>query len=489
MTPLVGYWLGKKIVGGVSKAIKSNRSKAVSTAGEMDDPRVAQIESMIEQLDAAGMTGQAEQLRAALSTSWSPNAIQNIGEGLLSDYSGQNRYYNSILNQAINTGSQALETLRQQRYNSEAESIARENAAGLNPDLSGIANSQAGQAAADEEVPDPNAATQTEDSSIPDLLSIGQMFSPTDILTRGLTLASTAMDFAGKSWDFRSKQITGLGAEFDSVMDTIAKLWPTTDSEIATDADAVKLEASTIEELSSGLGLSKRARRVLKSMMGKVTHDENGNPTTGLMQRIRELQSKTLSDESSIVGIMSSPGFADDLMTWAESYYKQYGVYVNRANKLLQQASSRKSELYNKYAETASQLGLSETMAQTEFDEYLNKDAQAKFGAEYWNDRDAATAANADDFEAYNRWFDAEMDKIANDMFQGLLDDINDLEISDGAKKVLRQGVHQARAQYQINAMSRKAKKLAKAGQKGVNEANMQDPLHAINAISGLVSK
>lgn len=420
---------------------------------------------------ASGLTGSFADQAAANpygNAEFTPNWYQKLAENLFGDYSARDAFYQQQDQSAMEYVNQLLDAQRQQQYNSPAHQAAMERAAGINPDVVGLEGNEPAAAASPDDTPPEGMGNQ--DQIGPGLISTGVQAILTSItgafdisgsMEKALGLISMMTDVKGKSIQNTAAQINMLGESQDKVLNLLANLWPTYDEGDVPEGykagDMKKLQASEIQALVSGIGLDSRSKNFVKSLMGMLTYDKNGNVTTGLQQRVQELRTKRLEDAQKEVGIMSSPGFNEDVQKWSAKYYEMIGEMQNNMMQVLIQAQTAEGRYHSDYY---SYEGLGEGQAAAE-------SAQNAYDADYYNNLDPEASAQYEMAQRKLDGLEAQLDSIVSETFTSMITSINDSDASEGSKIFMRQMVYQMRASYNNQKLARQAQKIARGTAKG----------------------
>lgn len=433
---------------------------------------------------AAGLSGDFAAQASANpygSAEFSPNFFQRIAENLFGDYSARDSFYQQQDQAAMEYVNQLLDAQRRQNFDSPAAQAARMRAAGQNPDLLGTEGvSESAEAVPDDTPPDgmqnePNALPNAIESGIQAMIGeIMPVFNLSKSAESALSLISMITDVQGKSYENANKAINLLGQSQDAVLNFLANTWPSyAEGDVIPEGykvgDVKKLSASEINALVSGMDtFSKRDKSFIKSMMGMMTYDKNGNVTTGLQQRVQELRTKRLQDAQSEVSIMSTPGFDEDVSKWAESFYNQIGKMTNQMTLAITKANIASSGFtadYYGYNQDGTSLGAASAAADF---------AQAGYESEYYNNLEGDEAAAAENAQNKLNKLQDQLDAIVEETFSTLISGINDGDMSPQAKMVLRQMVYQMRAEFNAKKLERAAKAAARGKAKGENTVGKQ---------------
>ena len=255
---------------------------------------------------------------------YSPSFWGAIG-GAIGINSEEANFWNTQAMNIQETMQKLLDAKRAQEYNTPANQIARENAAGINSQLAGGEGISSGEAS---EVSDttPNGVPLAEgDNGV----ASGAQFvisSAMSIITSGVSLAQGIEGFA------HAQSMNSI-AEMKELMDTVggansflANLTPSEDwTDPATGAlvkAGTPLQASQVDAYVDSLGLRPNAKKMLKHMLGRVRYDENGNPTTGYTAKLNELQRDSLNAADEVVKLRARPGYSSNLSEWSANYSK-----------------------------------------------------------------------------------------------------------------------------------------------------------------------
>lgn len=427
---------------------------------------------------AAGLTGDFATQAANNpygNAEFTPNWYQKLAENIFGDYSARDRFYQQQDQSAMEYISQLLDAQRQQDYNDPASQALRMRAAGMNPDLLGTEGVSDAASAAPDDTP-PEGMTN-EDVVGPGLIQSGidlalsacsSAFDLPSHLEKAIGIISMCTDIQGKSYDNTAKAINNLANGQDQVLGLLANLWPTYDPgdvpEGYTKDDVKRLSASEIQAMIGDLGLSKRDRQFIKSLMGMTTYDKNGNITTGLQQRVQELRTKRLADAQKEVGVVSSIGFDQDMEKWSAQFYEEIGKAQNAMQKVLVSAATAEGQYRDDYY---SYEGLGGSVAASD-------KADADYNTEFTGALDANESATYEMAQRRLAGLEAQLDSIMEETFSSLIKSINDSDASDTAKTVQRTMVYQMRASYGNFKLERAAKAAARGAAKGKNTIGQQ---------------
>ena len=233
--------------------------------------------------------------------------------------------------------------MQQNQYNSSASQVARDTAAGLNPDLVGASG---GAEAADNPGPnetasplDPAAAQQMAMESVQGIAGMAQNFLGgfmnmaqffQDYESRSIGNAAGDMELLNSVYDTAVKQAAGMSG-LPGTLDEYNKL--SDEEKLGADQTVYDTLQAAIKDGSLGsMVLNRRAKSMLKKMTGRVMYDKEGKPTLAFQQQraamLKAFYGDTL-DAGKAAGhpVMSDP---ENMAKVIEMSVKFFGDYEDK---------------------------------------------------------------------------------------------------------------------------------------------------------------
>lgn len=419
---------------------------------------------------ASGLTG-AYATQAAANPyegrEFTPTFWQDIGERWFGDYSARDRFYAEQDQSADEYISQLLDAQRQESYNSPANAAARERAAGLNPDLTGVGTGeQPAPGAAPDDTPPGMGSTESE--TLDTLRGVGSIASaivgaPLDMLSSMLDITDTIQTLGIKSdnkkWNEVHNWLAANPAISAYLADTDVPDVPDKYTQLAggTEMYGQKFGISPVYQTAGFRGMSKGAQSLFKSLVGTAKYDRNGKETPGLTAARKNRTLTTKGIEKGLVEIMNSPGYSDDFASWVGSNYSEYAALNNKALRLEQQLRVQlaKSGLYLN-ADGQIQLLLGQQTAQRKANI-----AEGSFEQEYYDAMDGYAQGTAEnksaDFTAAAAALDTwrkQMESDEETLYRSNLEKINNnkfFKYNPAAKAAALMTEHQRHSNYMSN--------------------------------------
>lgn len=194
MSREMDYWFNQK-----NKKIgsDSDSDSASNGSGRNDDDYLALIEQYKNNPELYKKLLQNPYMFSKQAP-FSPTTLQSIMQGI-GDFSAEDRYYADLQSQQQQWLSEALESFRQQDYNSPAAQVERERAAGINPEIAN--NVSPGNAAENDQPLQPSSSMDQANDTLQAISSIGVNIINTsfDVFQRLQGLRSAGLDNSLKS--------------------------------------------------------------------------------------------------------------------------------------------------------------------------------------------------------------------------------------------------------------------------------------------------
>lgn len=350
---------------------------------------------------ASGLTGSyAKQAEANpyVGREFSPTFWQSLGERWFQDYSARDRFYAEQDQAADEYIAQLIDAQRQQEYNSPGAQAARERAAGLNPDLTGVGTGeQPAPAVNPDDTPPGMGSTEAPitGTDVANAVSFtGKLLTmPMDTLGSIIEMSDSILSLGMKSdqrkWNEVSNWLNANPAVSAYLASTDVQEVPERIAALSGGADYYRGIQSSVISGAQYRGMSKGAQSLLKSLIGTSKYDKNGKETPGLVNARKALKTDTKKLEQSLVGIMNSPGYSDDFATWVGQNYAAFAENSNRALQLEQQLriDLAKAGMY------LNSEGIITLRASAQKAEYRAGIAEGTFENEYYSAMDGADAA------------------------------------------------------------------------------------------------
>lgn len=268
---------------------------------------------------------------------FSPSAKDDI-MAFFGDTSAEDNFYRLNKQAAVNWLADWEKNQYQQYYNSPAEQVKREAAAGINSDLNPGSIS-------------PGEAAEND-----------QPFTPTDSPTAGTgfetmqSLASFGLQFVGGVLSF-AKQIQDLnvgsfnrvtselgagGAAGDLVLNELSRMDLPSLENAANNGDLTTVFNPRIFD-----GYSRKTKKFLQHYISRYKDGD----TLGYQTLVAELKNRKLRANQDSANIMSSPYFSEDLNEWSTQIMENYSKFVAAADKFTASSAAGRAEvestLYN----------------------------------------------------------------------------------------------------------------------------------------------
>lgn len=355
---------------------------------------------------ASGLSGSYAQRAAANpygNSEFSPNTWQHLGELIFGDYSARDSFYQQQDQAAMEYINQLLDAQHQERYNSPEAQAARERAAGLNPNLTGVGTGEQPAASAP---PDdtPPEGMNTSGSSMAEPIAnaifpaVMSFMDPTGFLSAGTSLAMTASQLKTQSNQREMNELTTLLTALEKIPGIAAGLAPT-EAAVVDDSGTVRLDAAKMDAAWSKLGLSKGTTSRLKALAGMTSYDANGNTSTAFQEAYRKLRASSLEQGQKIVDKVSSPGYSENLAEWSTGYYERVGKYQQECMGILAEAERQKAKLMLKLFSD----DFNEARADAELAGLGAQEEAANYQRNFLSNLDPQVAANAEKQEQFAR--------------------------------------------------------------------------------------
>ena len=203
---------------------------------------------------------------------FAPTFFQGLGEAF-GDYSARNQYYQGIVNNQNQWVSNYVEAMRQQEYNEPINQVAREMAAGINPDLA-PGNISPGSAAENDQPP--TGLTWPAESEIQNIGQVGLSF-----ISNIIGIARSFQGLKSGSNALIHEELSNNEQARDFVINMLAGSSKFKDSENLdidpnTIVDVIKESSKIIDSAYSGY--SPGTRKLMKRMLRSYQRDiESGH--------------------------------------------------------------------------------------------------------------------------------------------------------------------------------------------------------------------
>lgn len=323
--------IGEFLLGNAARAMQRNSGKRYSSREEF----LAALEQARKDNIAAGFSGEGfedpdkwyfdaiekykgtdlyERLAANPHLFWnnedfSPNLLQQFGEGL-GDYQARMAYYEDLRNKANSYLTDQTNMISQQNYDSAAAQVAREKAAGINPDISGGQGISPGAAAENDQPAMP--PTVSSSSSLAEISSMGVKFVSSVFSIAQGVYAMRGQGLQMVAQDIKNHQ-DAMGLLYDEVLNTLPA------SELSEEGiknldSAVLLR--TVDAISKDSSFGSGTRKVLS----RYAESLQGDGATAKMQTLRyELANRYLNQKKSTATALGDPYYSDSLVQWIEN--------------------------------------------------------------------------------------------------------------------------------------------------------------------------
>lgn len=295
------------------------------------------------QQTASGLTGDfAKQAEANpyVGREFSPTFWQDLGERWFNDYSARDRFYAEQDQSADEYLSQLLDAQRQQEYNSPSAQAARERAAGLNPDVTGVGTGEQPAVGANPDDTPPGMGS-TDSDTLNTLSAAGSLTAtliglPMDGVQTFMGIMASAQELGIKQSQKEWMEVNNYLNAFPGMVDYLAGTETTADvperfTALSGGSDYYKTLSPSGVQAMRHSRLSKGAQQILRDMRGQIMYDKNGKPTKAFDRAITGLEKGNLADKQSIVAIKNSIGYDDDFLRWTDQNYASFAKFENAA--------------------------------------------------------------------------------------------------------------------------------------------------------------
>lgn len=341
-----------------------------------------------------------------------------IGDAI--DNSAQSRLDSDRQQTAMEELSRIEGLMQQNNYNSSASQVARDIAAGLNPDIVGASG---GAPAADNpgvnETDSPASPNDVMADAMASVQGIGSMAS--NFLTGCMNMMSFFQDFESKSianaagdiglldtvYNTALKQAAGMSG-LPSTLEDYQKL--SEEEKLGADQAVYDTLTASIKEGTLGsMVLNRRAKSMLKKMTGRVMYDKEGKPTLAFQQQraamLKSFYGDTLdAGKSAGHPVMSNPEDFASVMELCMKFFGDYEDAVMKFNKKVLTYRERTAEAQARTAEA----GAASAEAQSSYDVGMYSEDLGKAEGE------------ARRLEAEQRQLDTSLDSMMQEAMDGL---------------------------------------------------------------------
>lgn len=379
---------------------------------------------------ASGLTGKYATQAAANpygNAEFTPNFWQNIGEQWFGDYSARDSFYQQQDQAADEYIAQLLDAQRQEQYNSPAAQAARERAAGLNPNLTGVGTGEQPAPSVNPDdtppsgmTPDPGAAPQVVGAAAK--LGLMVFDAPAAAFETVVSMASVIQGMQFRQSENDWMQVSNFLRLHPEMVNFVAGTEPDVDPSTAA-ADGVSQPAgysnwktNTLQPAFStamrNSGMSKGAQTILKNMRGQAMYDKNGKRTTAFQRAKSSMNAETLQNFAREIGIKNSPGWNEDLMQWQADSYQFVDKYRNAAEQARERLNIRLADVGLRMNDE----GIVKLAVQEKKAELRSGIQQGTYEAEYYKGLDAQTGADATNQENTTRKAKSALDNFFVDL-------------------------------------------------------------------------
>lgn len=267
-------------------------------------------------------------------TEYTPSWFEKQIKGYwFNDWSGTENFYSDLIRSADEEKYKILGQMQQDKMNSASAQVARENAAGVNPDLAGISGEPAsGSPGTDETSPSASEASaannQRFDAFLEQIPQVGLQF-----FQNMISLPQYIQQFKGMNLDNMMKDLQVTGSAYDQTLEMLAGMLNFTGSPDEVDKltkgqadimnDSIAIALKELPDTFS-LHMTKPVRKLMKGLRGKVAYDKDGKPTLAYQTFRNKLISDMLSNKSTSAKILSDPMYSDDVLGFASNIAEKF---------------------------------------------------------------------------------------------------------------------------------------------------------------------
>lgn len=256
-----------------------------------------------------------------------------------------------------------LTKIREEEYNQEINQVSRQQIAGLNPDLNGVANSQATE------------ATELPQNALPSEMEWQQQRFNQGLAgaSLGVNFIQSFMGLASDAVGLKNSMLQGTGLELslipqaqDIVTDTVAKSIrvPKQEEEQSLSEFMMNFRHALSEDNAKNFKLlpySKKTRKFLSNIAGQIPND-----SAYVAARGEDLFNKYVLNKTQRLKGMSSPLWSDDTDEMLAKISEGFSNIEYNNWKLEQEVNEKVNQFRLKYQDTALNLGNAEAQADLE---------------------------------------------------------------------------------------------------------------------------
>lgn len=275
----------------------------------------------------------------------------SFGDSIMSlfgDYSAENNFYRELQQHARGYLSDWENRMYQQKYDSPVEQVKREQAAGINPDLSPQSISPGSAAENDQPfqtVGQPTAGTGI--SVAKDMAAFGLQF-----VGSVLSFGKQIQDLNVGSMNLVSHELGASSGARDLILNELSNI------DLKSLQDKSPKDVLNLKIFS---GYSPRTRKFLQHYLERYTDGD----TLAYQTLVAELRNRKLNANRSNAEIMSSPYYSEDLNKWTSQIMENYSKYVALADKYIAATNASRAEVEaTLYGDEANQNVYGEMLAQ-----------------------------------------------------------------------------------------------------------------------------